>query len=151
VPLGLFLSIPTMRRARHTHTSGPMTISPGTPSPSSDSAQKVLSASSIGALRFWLQTQRSTALAGRPLRRNDLRRAMRLVCNEVRRRDLPVERLIVLLKEQWFTLADDGDGATTRSREALDEIIRTCIDEFYASTAASSTAPAANRTRENLR
>jgi hypothetical protein len=78
------------------------------------------------------------AMSGRPLQDNDVRRAMRLVCNEVRRRGLPVERLIILLKEQWFTLTDDGDGGNTRSRDALEEIIRTCIDEFYASAAALS-------------
>jgi hypothetical protein len=63
---------------------------------------------------------------------------MRLVCDDVRKRGIPVERLIILLKEQWFTLTDDGDGASTRSRAALEEIIRTCIDEFYAPTATFS-------------
>ena len=67
-----------------------------------DTPTKTLSATSIGALRLWLQTQ-------------------------------PVERLIILLKEQWFTLTDDGDGGSLKSRDALEEIIRTCIDEFYAS------------------
>lgn len=76
---------------------------------------------------------------------------MRLVCGEVRRRDLPVERLIVLLKEQWFTLTDDDDGGNMRSRDALDEIVRTCIDEFYASAAAFSTPPAVNRASEGSR
>jgi hypothetical protein len=94
---------------------------------------KTLSATSIGALRLWLQTQRSGAMSGRPIRHGDVQRAMRLVCNEVRRRGMPVERLIILLKEQWFTLTDDGDGGSLKSRDALEEIIRTCIDEFYAS------------------
>ena len=98
-----------------------------------DTPTKTLSATSIGGLRLWLQTQRSGALSGRPIRHSDVRRAMRLVCNEVRRRGLPVERLIILLKEQWFTLTDDGDGGSLKSRDALEEIIRTCIDEFYAS------------------
>jgi hypothetical protein len=99
----------------------------------SGTSAKTLSATSIGALRLWLQTQRSGAMSGRPISDNDVRRAMRLVCNEVRRRGLPVERLIILLKEQWFTLTDDGDGGSLKSRDALEEIIRTCIDEFYAS------------------
>ena len=90
-------------------------------------------------------------MSGRPLQDNDVRRAMRLVCNEVRRRGLPVERLIILLKEQWFTLTDDGDGANTRSREALEEIIRTCIDEFYASAAALTSMPHANGSSEASR
>jgi hypothetical protein len=101
----------------------------------SDSPQKTLSATSIGALRLWLQTQRTGAMSGRPIPHGDVQRAMRLVCNEVRRRGLPVERLIILLKEQWFTLTDDGDGGSLKSRDALEEIIRTCIDEFYASAA----------------
>jgi hypothetical protein len=86
--------------------------------------QKTLSATSIGALRLFLQTQRTGAMSGLPLRHNDVRRAMRLVCTEVRRRGLPVERLIILLKEQWFTLTDDGDGGNLKSRDALEEIIR---------------------------
>ena len=105
----------------------------------SDAQQKTLSATSIGALRLWLQTQRSGAMSGHPIRHGDVQRAMHLVCNEVRRRGLPVERLIILLKEQWFTLTDDGDGGSLKSRDALEEIIRTCIDEFYAS--ASSVSP----------
>jgi hypothetical protein len=115
-------------------------------SPSSDSRapQNTLSASSIGALRLWLQTQRSGAISGRPLHHADVRRAMSLVCNEVRRRGLPVERLIILLKEQWFTLTDDGDGGSPRSRDALEEIIRTCIEEFYASAAVFSAPPKVN-------
>jgi hypothetical protein len=99
----------------------------------SSTTSKTLSATSIGALRLWLQTQRSGAMSGRPIRHADVQRAMRLVCSEVRRRGMPVERLIILLKEQWFTLTDDGDGGSLKSRDALEEIIRTCIDEFYAS------------------
>jgi hypothetical protein len=101
----------------------------------SASRQKTLSATSIGALRLWLQTQRSGAMSGRPIRHGDVQRAMQLVCNEVRHRGLPVERLIILLKEQWFTLTDDGDSGSVKSRDTLEEIIRTCIDEFYASAA----------------
>jgi hypothetical protein len=106
--------------------------------------EKTLSATSIGALRLFLQSQRTGAMSGLPLRHNDVRRAMRLVCTEVRRRGLPVERLIILLKEQWFTLTDDGDGGSPKSRDALEEIIRTCIDEFYASAASFSAAAPQN-------
>lgn len=77
-------------------------------------------------------------MSGRPIRHADVQRAMRLVCNEVRRRGMPVERLIILLKEQWFTLTDDGDGGSLKSRDALEEIIRTCIDEFYGSASSVS-------------
>ena len=110
----------------------------------SGTTQKTLSATSIGALRLWLQTQRSGALSGRPIRHGDVQRAMRLVCNEVHRRGLPVERLIILLKEQWFTLTDDGDGGSLKSRDALEEITRTCIDEFYASGGNVSGPPTPN-------
>ena len=120
----------------------------------SASPQKTLSATSIGALRLWLQTQRNGATCGRPISHGDVQRAMQLVCNEVRRRGLPVERLIILLKEQWFTLTDDGDGGSLKSRDALEEIIRTCIDEFYASAgnvsqplASNANAPQASRGR----
>jgi hypothetical protein len=110
-----------------------------------DQPPKPLSASSIGALRLWLQSQRSGAMAGRDLLHSDVRRAMHLVCGEARKRGVPVERLIILLKEQWFSLTDDGDGASARSRDALEESIRTCIDEFYTSTANLSVAPGENR------
>lgn len=112
-----------------------MSPSDGTSASDSGTTEKTLSATSISALRFFLQSQHRGALSGLPLRHNDVRRAMGLVCNEVRRRGLPVERLIILLKEQWLTLTDDGDGGSLKSRDALEEIIRTCIDEFYASTA----------------
>jgi hypothetical protein len=111
----------------------------------SDTPPKTLSATSIGALRLWLQTQRSSALSGREIRHRDVQRAMRLVCAEVQRRGLPVERLIILLKEQWFTLTDDGDGGSLKSRDALEEIIRTCIDEFYASASNVSASLTQNR------
>jgi len=115
--------------------------------PTHETAPKTLSATSIGALRLWLQTQRSGAMSGRPIPHSDVQRAMRLVCNEVRRRGLPVERLIILLKEQWFTLTDDGDGGSLKSRDALEEIIRTCIDEFYASAASLTASPAPKHNR----
>jgi hypothetical protein len=113
-----------------------------------DAPRSTLSASSIGALRLWLQAQRNGALSGRELRHNEVRRAMHLVCDEVRKRGIPVERLIILLKEQWFSLTDDGGAATMRSRDALEEIIRTCIDEFYASTASLSAPQTANGSPE---
>lgn len=86
-------------------------------------------------------------MSGHPPRHGDVQRAMHLVCNEVRRRGLPVERLIVLLKEQWFTLTDDGDGGNLKSRDALEEIIRTCIDEFYASGSGSGRSAVSAQTR----
>lgn len=101
----------------------------------SDAQLDTLPATSIGALRLWLQTQRTRAMSGRPIRQGDVQRAMHLVCNEVRRRGLPVERLIILLKEQWFTLGDDGDAGDLKSRDVLEEIVRTCIDEFYSASA----------------
>ncbi|HSU92790.1 MAG TPA: hypothetical protein VLI43_03720 [Gemmatimonadaceae bacterium] len=58
-----------------------------------------------------------------------------------------MERLIILLKEQWFTLTDDGDGGSLKSRDALEEIIRTCIDEFYASAASLTASPAPKHNR----
>ena len=112
--------------------------------PPIETSPKTLSATSIGALRLWLQTQRSGVMSGQPIHHGDVQRAMRLVCNEVRRRGLPVERLIVLLKQQWFTLTDDGDGGSIKSRDALEEIIRTSIDEFYASTASLTAPPSPN-------
>lgn len=121
-----------------------MTPPEGTAPADSGSPQKILSATSIGALRLWLQSQRTGAMSGRPIRHGDVQRAMQLVCNEVRRRGLPVERLIILLKEQWFTLTEDGDGGSLKSRDALEEIIRTCIDEFYASAGNVSGSAAPN-------
>jgi hypothetical protein len=120
-----------------------MTLPADKPSPIAVTPTKTLSATSVGALRLWLQVQRTGAVSGRALSHSDVRRAMRLVCDEVRRRGLPVERLIILLKEQWFTLTDDGDGGNMRTRDALEEIIRTCIEEFYASAASLSASPVA--------
>jgi hypothetical protein len=101
------------------------------------SSPNILSASTIGTLRTWLQAQRNCSLGGRELREEDVRRAMRLVCDDVRSRKLRVEQLIILLKEQWQSLGEPGDYGSIRARSALDEIIYTCIDEYYAATSPS--------------
>jgi hypothetical protein len=142
--LGCFSSAPNV--ASRLSLTRDLTMTQPQHSPVFDSPPpRTLSPSSIGALRLWLQSQRRSAMSGRALSGSDVRRAMRLVCCEVKRRGLPVERLLVLLKEQWFTLTEDGDGGSTRARDALEEIIRTCIDEYYASPAGLSDAAPMNR------
>ena len=96
-----------------------------------------LLAGSTNALRSWLQAQRRAQTSGADVRSADLRRAMRLVCAEARRREVRIERVIVLLKELWSALPPDaadvtyGHAVRAANRDLLERIVRVCIEEFY--------------------
>lgn len=90
--------------------------------------------SATTALRSWLQAQRRTHAADVGFRTADVRRALRPVCDDARRRGARVEQLIVMLKDLWATIPPDsgGNGHSSADREILDGIVRVCIEEFYA-------------------
>lgn len=93
--------------------------------------------STSAALRCWLQAQRRADADG-GIDPTEVRRTMRQLAGAGRQRSVPVERLIMLLKELWATLPPDPDGdgrmaaRGVGSRAVLDGIIRMCIEEFYA-------------------
>jgi hypothetical protein len=85
------------------------------------------SAAAVAALRCGLQAQLGPSPNG------ELRRAVRLLCDEAHRRGLRAEQVIVLLKEAWGSLPDVQVLAPGEERrESLSRIVSLCIDEFYA-------------------
>ena len=63
----------------------------------------------------------------------ELRGAMRLFCEEGRRRGLPAEQLIIMLKHVWHSLP--GVGVCRHGGEGdelLGRVVAICIAEFYA-------------------
>jgi hypothetical protein len=98
-------------------------------------------ASTLGALRCWLQAQRRLSAARGRSDPAEVRRVMRGLAERAAERDLLVEQLIVLLKELWASLPaspalDDVGAWYERDRRAvLDDIIRVCIEEYYAQPA----------------
>jgi hypothetical protein len=97
-----------------------------------------LSASAATALRCWLQAQHRAHAEGTEVDRSEVRRAMHRLGVELRARGGRVEHAIVLLKELWANLPPDAavDAPGSRygrgGRAVIDEIVRACIEEFYA-------------------
>jgi len=101
---------------------------PSPPSQLSPLAPGALSTDTVDALRRALR-----ARLGRPEQRDDeLRRAVRLMCDELRARGLHAEQLLVAVKELWQSLPEAQQLPFGPPRyDALDHIITMCIQEFY--------------------
>jgi hypothetical protein len=93
-------------------------------------------------LRNWLEAERrgrAADAAGRATAED--RRLLHEACEEAHRRGTHVEQLIILIKQLWPTLppraAGDGRGALRGEdwrdgeRQALERVVRVCIEEFY--------------------
>jgi hypothetical protein len=66
---------------------------------------------------------------------DSMRRRLRATCECARSVGLPIERLLVLLKQEW---RDTPAARRLRRMEAtsvLERIVTLCIDEFYADPA----------------
>jgi hypothetical protein len=110
----------------------------------SGSAQGPLPPSTSAALRSWLDAERrahvAAGVAGYSTAED--RQLLHEACEEARRRGVHVEQLIILVKQLWATLPSRAAGAAGsagrgedwrgREREALEGIVRVCIEEFYA-------------------
>ena len=93
----------------------------------SGSPPAAFSQAAVAALRCGLQAQLGPSPNG------ELRRAMRLLCDDARRRGLRAEQVIVLVKEAWASLPEVHALPRGQQRsEALSRIVSLCIDEFYA-------------------
>lgn len=62
----------------------------------------------------------------------DLRRAMRAMCADGRKRQLRVEKIIILLKSIWNGLPEVQGRTTSSRQDLLDRLITICVEEYYA-------------------
>lgn len=70
---------------------------------------------------------------GAPPSDGELRRAMRLVCDDARHRGLRAEQLIITFKQVWATLPEVRKVPRGAEREEmLARLVSMCINEFYA-------------------
>jgi hypothetical protein len=85
-------------------------------------------------LRVWLQTQRHARRRFMDVGDRELRRGARLICVDARQRGIPVERMIIAVKNHWMSLRDDTEWQSTRIRDDsdhLERLISVLIEEFY--------------------
>jgi hypothetical protein len=73
---------------------------------------------------------------------DDVRRAMSLFCAEARRRELPAERVLVLLKEAWRSLPEVRRLRRTQREHALAHLTTLAIRTFYEPSADAPESPA---------
>ncbi len=105
----------------HAYASSPPTH------PVRSAPTSAFSQAAVAALRCGLQAQL------RPSPNGEIRRAMRLLCDDAHRRGLRAEQVIVLLKEAWGSLPEvQALSPGEERRETLGRIVSLCIDEFYA-------------------
>lgn len=82
-------------------------------------------------LRASVRSLPSSTLASPSLRAQALVAPMGRLCATARRKELPIEMLIVALKQSWATLPEVrayiGDGHS----EVLTTAITVCIEEYY--------------------
>jgi hypothetical protein len=63
----------------------------------------------------------------------ELRELLCVAAREAREKQIPAERLLVVLKETWHALVASGDlPAAENGSELLQELVSHCIREYYA-------------------
>lgn len=88
-----------------------------------------LSAAVTLALRRGLRPR----VGGSAVVEREVRDALRVVCDDARRRDLRAEQVIVALKETWAVMPEVGALPPGSVRtELLAYFVTLCIDEYYA-------------------
>ena len=86
----------------------------------SDAAIVALRSALQARLRGWLED-------------GELRRAIRLLCDEAHRRGMGAEQLLVMLKQAWASVAGTSNFPLGPERDELSKrVITMCIEEFYA-------------------
>jgi hypothetical protein len=63
-----------------------------------------------------------------------MRGSTRAVCACARAHGVPVERVLVALKEEWRHAPETRDLRATEATSLLERIVTLCITEFYADT-----------------
>lgn len=98
------------------------------PFPSTPAKQvRVNSDAAVRAVRCALQ-----GIAGDYTPGTDVRRALRLMCDEARRHQLGAEQLVIIIKRAWESLPEARRRARNGEREQLlGKILTMCIEEYY--------------------
>jgi len=93
--------------------------------------------STIAALRkLFVQMVRDepkTDSEGRARAGDEVRRALRALCDDARSHDVRVEQLVIAIKQGWSSL--HSEHPRTRAAgpdDLLNHVITLCIDEYYA-------------------
>jgi hypothetical protein len=88
------------------------------------------------ALRAVLGARIRQSIYDAPVPAARLRHAIRLLCDEARRRGVRAEQLVVVIKQAWASLPESrwraGDD---RGTEFLHRVVSICIEEYYADAA----------------
>ena len=69
---------------------------------------------------------------------DDVRRALRALCDDARVNHVRVEQLVIAIKQGWASLHSDRPRARSDGPdEVLNQVITLCIGEYYATRAIS--------------
>jgi hypothetical protein len=97
------------------------------------SPARPLSDTAHAALRAVLGEHVRRSALDQPLSPHRLRRALRLLCDDARRRGVRAEQLVVAIKQAWGSLPESrwrpGDD---RGTAFLQRVVTVCIEEYYA-------------------
>ncbi|HEV7704691.1 MAG TPA: hypothetical protein VGO46_10380 [Gemmatimonadaceae bacterium] len=92
--------------------------------------------STIAALRELLvhmvRDEPSADSEGRARAGDEVRRALRTLCEDARAHRVRVEQLVIAIKQGWSSLHSDHPRARSAGPdELLNHVITLCIDEYY--------------------
>jgi hypothetical protein len=93
--------------------------------------------STIAALRElllrMLHDEPPSNAEGTPRTSDELRDAMRELCDDARRNQVRVEQLVIAIKQGWTSLHTERPRARSAGPDGLlNQVITQCIDEYYA-------------------
>jgi hypothetical protein len=95
--------------------------------------------STITALRELLvhmvRDEPSADSEGRTRAGDEVRHALRALCEDARTNEVRVEQLVIAIKQGWSSLHSEHPRARSAGPdELLNHVITLCIDEYYANT-----------------
>ena len=108
-------------------------------SPVESAAQRLTSPGSVGAGAGDEVARLARGLMSELLQNPDdvherslaVRAALRAVCEQARARDMPAERVLLVLKAAWRELPAPGRRSSDNNVAALGRVISICIEEYF--------------------
>jgi hypothetical protein len=93
--------------------------------------------STVAALRElllrMLRDEPPTNTEASPRAGDDVRRALRELCDDARRNQIRVEQLVIAIKQGWLSLHTEHPRVRSAGPDGLlNQVITLCIDEYYA-------------------